>query len=94
MSDNPDPLRCQVTWGVCPEHGATLRAVADGSVCAAPGCPRTWDYDRFAAPCPDLATHQVADSAGGMLLLCGGHALAVGGRLEGAVITPLGAGRG
>ncbi len=89
-----DGTLCGVTWGVCPDHGATLRTDARGTGCGFPGCPRTWDYDRFAAPCEDPATHQVRDAAGGVMPLCGGHAIAVGKALEGAVITPLDADRG
>ena len=85
----PDTLLCAVTWGVCPDHGATLDAAPDRTTCRYPGCPRTWDYDRFAAPCPEPASHRVRDSQGGVMPLCGGHVIAVEKQLVGAVITPL-----
>ena len=85
----PDTLLCAVTWGVCPEHGATLVVAAGRTSCGHPGCPRGWDYDRFAAPCPEPASHRLRDSAGGVLLLCPGHLIAVRTQLPGADITPL-----
>jgi hypothetical protein len=88
----PDILLCGVTWGVCPDHGATLDATPDRTTCRHPECRLTWDYDRFAAPCPEPASHQVRDSAGGAMPLCGGHVTAVAKQLVGAVITPLDAG--
>jgi hypothetical protein len=85
----PDKGLCGVTWGVCPEHGATLDAALERTTCRFPGCALTWDYDRFSAPCPEPAGHRVSDSRGGVLPLCGGHVIAVRSQLPGAVITPL-----
>lgn len=80
---------CSVTWGVCPDHGATLTSEDGRSECRVADCGRTWDYDRFAAPCAESASHQVRDTAGGTLSVCSAHATAIGRVLEGAVITPL-----
>src|SRR5690348_15553989 len=37
---------CRADWGVCPEHGATLRGTGGKSWCETPGCGRRWGYDR------------------------------------------------
>lgn len=80
---------CRVTWGICPDHGATLSSSEGRSECRRPDCVLTWDYDRLAAPCTEPATHQVRDTLGGTLAVCPAHAAAIEKQLEGAVITPL-----
>ncbi|WIX76822.1 hypothetical protein QRX50_36135 [Amycolatopsis carbonis] len=45
------PGLCGVPWGVCPEHGNTLRSSAGRTWCTATGCDRGWNYDRLGAPC-------------------------------------------
>lgn len=65
---------CPADWGVCPDHGATLRSSGRTSWCGMPGC-RTWDYDRLGSPCSEEATHVVMgpeDTEPGRL--CIGHA--------------------
>ncbi|MFD8597653.1 hypothetical protein ACFV1L_21885 [Kitasatospora sp. NPDC059646] len=81
-----DPTRCVVPWGVCPEHGGTLRSSADRTVCTDPACFLAWEYDRLDAPCPEAATHTVTADDGGCYVVCDGHAVAarseiVGGRI-------------
>jgi len=78
---------CRADWGVCPEHGATLRGTGGKSWCETPGCGREWGYDRHGLPCTEPATWVVADSAGEAMPLCEGHTMHARRTLIGAVIT-------
>lgn len=80
---------CGADWGVCPEHGATLRSSGGRSWCPTPGCGREWGYDRMGLPCTEHAAFTVADSGGKAMALCAGHARHARDVLVGAVITPL-----
>lgn len=64
---------CPADWGVCPDHGATLRASGDSSWCAVPGC-HTWQYNRLGLPCSESATHLVIGPEGPPGRMCRGHA--------------------
>jgi hypothetical protein len=81
--------QCPCDWGVCPEHGNTLRSSGGKCWCAAPGCGRRWNYDRGGLPCTEPVAYEVRDSTGAGSPMCAGHALDARGRLVGAVITPL-----
>ncbi|MDT8915154.1 hypothetical protein [Amycolatopsis sp. PS_44_ISF1] len=78
-----DPNLCDVPWGICPEHGTTLRADADRTRCTAPGCGREWDYDRLHSPCTEPATVTVTDEDGESGVLCVTHAQDATRRLVG-----------
>jgi hypothetical protein len=78
------PGSCAVPWGVCPEHGNTLTSSGRKTWCRAPGCDRTWNYDRVGRPCIEPARWAVADRHGTRLVMCDGHALDASQRLEGA----------
>jgi len=84
-----DPGACGVVEGVCPEHGATLSTSAGRSWCTAPGCGRTWGYDRLSTPCPDRVTHEVTDLAGATTRMCGAHARDAAQTIDGARVVPL-----
>ena len=85
-ADHPD--RCAVPWGVCPDHGATLRSGGDrGSVCTDLACLNTWQYDRLDAPCPEPATHTVKATGGGYAV-CNGHAIAARAQITDAELIP------
>ncbi len=78
---------CGADWGCCPEHGATLTSTGGRCWCRAPGCGRSWDWDRLGLPCDEPPAFRVIDAHGGQVLLCSGHAIAareqiVGGRVE------------
>lgn len=83
------PDACTVPWGVCPEHGATLRSTGGRCWCTAPGCLRRWPHNRLGEPCTEPVTHHVVDAEGGELDLCDGHATEVRTRMVGATVTPL-----
>ncbi len=80
---------CGADWGVCPEHGATLRSSGGESWCTAPGCGRRWDHNRYGLPCAEPAAYEVRDSAGTGGRMCAGHAKHAHEQLVGAVVTPL-----
>ena len=50
--------------------------------CRAPGCSRTWDWDRGGFPCTEPAAWRVWDEQGKAMLLCEAHALAAHEGLE------------
>jgi hypothetical protein len=79
---------CGADWGVCPEHGATLRSTGGKSWCQTPGCGREWGYDRLGLPCAEPAAWTVADTVGNTTLLCEAHTTDARRTLTGAVITP------
>lgn len=80
---------CKVQWGVCPDHGNTLRGSGGRAWCTDPYCSRRWDYDRVDSPCGEPLTHRVTDAAGGTFLTCEGHAMDAAGRLDGGTVTRL-----
>ncbi|MFD4535647.1 hypothetical protein ACFWNL_18405 [Kitasatospora sp. NPDC058397] len=83
-----DPGRCVVPWGVCPDHGPTLRASVDRTTCTDLGCLRVWGFDRLDAPCPEPATHTVRADDGGRYGVCDGHAIAARAEITGAEVVP------
>ncbi|MFD9598584.1 hypothetical protein ACFWA9_38280 [Kitasatospora sp. NPDC059973] len=83
-----DPGRCAVPWGICPEHGPTLRSSADRTVCTDLACLNSWEYDRLDAPCPEPATHTVKADDGGRYGVCDGHAIAARTEVVGGEILP------
>ncbi|MFD4050151.1 hypothetical protein ACFWSF_32155 [Streptomyces sp. NPDC058611] len=80
---------CAVPWGVCPDHGNTLTSTGGRTSCTAPGCGRTWGYNRLGSPCGEPLTHKVTDAAGGFFLACKAHAIDATERLIGGTVTPL-----
>ncbi|HEY3006045.1 MAG TPA: hypothetical protein VGJ44_27100 [Kribbellaceae bacterium] len=80
---------CGLPWGVCPEHGNTLTSSGGRTQCTAPGCGRTWGYDRLAGPCPEPITHHVVDAHGDSFDCCTGHAIGARAQLVGATITAI-----
>ncbi|WP_333745807.1 hypothetical protein [Streptomyces sp. IBSBF 2950] len=70
-----DPGQCVVPWGVCPEHGGTLKSSGNRTWCTDFACFNSWEYDRLDAPCPEPATHTVRADGGGQYAVCDGHAM-------------------
>jgi hypothetical protein len=81
---------CVIPWGVCPQHGNTLRSTGGKTWCTITGCGHVWGYDRLAMPCAEPARWQLTDREGAEALLCDGHARDARTRLEGSTIIPLG----
>lgn len=80
---------CAADWGVCPEHGNSLRSAGGRTWCAAGGCGRSWSYDRGGLPCTEPASSLVTDAEGGTTTLCAGHTLDARTRLIGATVHAL-----
>jgi hypothetical protein len=78
------PGACAVPWGVCPERGNALVTTGGKTWCRAIGYGRTWDYDPVGLACIELAQWMVIDQRRDAIVMCDGHALEVGNRLEGA----------
>ncbi|MFI5706857.1 hypothetical protein [Kribbella sp. NPDC051620] len=76
---------CQVTWGMCEDHGLTLMAVGEVVTCHVLGCYR--EQQAVVEPCTQPVAYRVVDVAGPALLTCAGHAIACRLHLDGAVIT-------
>jgi outer membrane murein-binding lipoprotein Lpp len=83
------PGTCEIPWGVCPEHGATLRSSGGRTWCGATMCHREWAYNRMDLPCTGPARWRVTDQQGAARLVCDGHALDARARLVGAILRPL-----
>ncbi|MFE4055610.1 hypothetical protein ACFXP3_04740 [Streptomyces sp. NPDC059096] len=94
QSTAADPSRCTVPWGVCPEHGATLksraRASTDGfdSWCMDPICFNVWPYDRLDAACTEAATHTIQADNGDRYVVCDGHALTARPQITDGQVLP------
>ncbi|BDT39540.1 hypothetical protein [Streptomyces yaizuensis] len=84
-----DPRLCTVPWGVCPDHGPTLRSSGNRTWCTAAGCTRSWDYDRMDTACAEPVTATVSHTSGTSFLACKAHAADAEQRLDGATITAL-----
>ncbi|MFE1335474.1 hypothetical protein [Streptomyces microflavus] len=67
--------RCTVPWGVCPEHGATLKSTGGRAWCTNLACLNTWTYDRLDPACTEPATHTIQVDNGDRYVVCDGHAL-------------------
>lgn len=83
------PGTCSIPWGVCPEHGNTLRSSAGRSWCSHPGCARQWDHSRDSLPCTEPAEWTLTDDSGASAPVCSGHASDARRGLQGARLTPL-----
>lgn len=83
------PGLCGVPWGVCPEHGPTLRSSGGRSTCTAPGCGRSWNYDRLDVPCGEPIAATVTDVGGGTRGYCLGHARGAEHQVLGATVRYL-----
>ena len=81
---------CPCDWGVCPDHGNTLRSSGGRCWCTAPGCHRVWGYDRLGLPCNEPVAYDVRDTEGGGGPMCAGHAADARLHLVGATVTALG----
>lgn len=83
-------MTCQITWGCCPEHGATLSTSGGVTTCRHhSGCARVWSYDRLTPACVETATHRVTDLDDETAVVCDGHAVTARDRIEGATLTRL-----
>ncbi|MFI6737087.1 hypothetical protein ACIBI9_29525 [Nonomuraea sp. NPDC050451] len=78
---------CAFPWGVCPEHGNTLSAMANVSTCRV--CRRTWNYDRRGQKCGEPVTWKVTDRVGTESLMCDGHVLGARAAMQGAAFMRL-----
>ena len=84
---------CPAEWGVCPEHGNTLRGTGGRSWCVHPGCGRTWDYDRDGQACTEPAAFEVrgiGDTPDGWGRLCAGHTLTARESIDGIQVRAIG----
>jgi hypothetical protein len=66
---------CGVPWGVCPDHGNTLRSSGDNSWCTAADCLRKWGHDKLGTTCGEPVAHKVTDAGGKSFLACRAHAM-------------------
>ncbi len=89
-------IKCTARWGVCPEHGNSLRSSEGQTWCKTTGCGRTWDYDRVQQDCAEPAAYDVhgVDEPGNARLrnsglMCAGHALDARIRIVGVKMTAL-----
>lgn len=80
---------CGADWGCCPDHGATLTCSGGGCRCTAPGCGRSWAWDRNGLPCDQEPAFRVLDADGWKGVLCAGHAIAARRQLHNARLLPL-----
>jgi hypothetical protein len=80
---------CPADWGVCPEHGATLRSTGGRCWCIVEGCGRRWNHDRLGLPCTEPVAFDVRDPDGGGGPMCAGHTATARRQLIGAVVTAL-----
>ncbi|KAB8194023.1 hypothetical protein FH608_017675 [Nonomuraea phyllanthi] len=78
---------CGIGWGVCPEHGNTLRSSAGVATCRV--CERSWSYDRLGQPCRERVAWKVVDPGGTETRMCGGHVLGARAAMAGASFTQL-----
>jgi hypothetical protein len=78
-----DETVCSAEWGVCPEHGSTLRSSGGKSWCTALWCGRSWTTNRFARHCTEPTALIAADQNGERTRLCAGHWLDAQERLVG-----------
>ncbi len=93
QSTATDPSRCTVPWGVCPEHGDTLKSRARAtkgfdSCCTNPVCFNVWPYDRLDAACTELATHTIQADNGDRYVVCAGHALTARAQITDGQVLP------
>jgi hypothetical protein len=70
-----DRSDCAAEWGVCPDHGDTLRSSGGVTWCEAPGCRHAWNHDRMALPCTEPVAYLVRDPHGTEMPLCVGHTI-------------------
>ncbi|WP_406393279.1 hypothetical protein [Streptomyces sp. NBC_00887] len=66
---------CGVPWGVCPDHGNTLRAGGDSSWCTVAGCSRKWGYEKLGSTCFEPVSQEVMGVGGKPFLACRAHAM-------------------
>ncbi|MEU8678749.1 hypothetical protein [Streptomyces sp. NPDC048560] len=72
---------CGVPWGVCPDHGNTLRVSERKTWCTVAECSHKWAYDKLSNPCAEPVTDTVTDARGKSFLACRAHATDAGKRL-------------
>ena len=80
---------CPYDWGVCPEHGNTLRDTDGVSWCDQRGCGRRWSYSRQTLPCTEPVVLLVRTPDGFGQPTCAGHARAARRRRVDLKVTPL-----
>ncbi|MFM9681720.1 hypothetical protein [Streptomyces brasiliscabiei] len=89
LQDTVDrPGQCVVPWGVCPEHGGTLKSSGNRTWCTDFACFNSWEYDRLDAPCPEPATHYVRADDGDGYVVCDGHALTARAHITNGQVVP------
>ncbi|MFE5669099.1 hypothetical protein ACFQ7W_34910 [Streptomyces niveus] len=89
QSTAADPSHCTVPWGVCPEHGGTLKSQAGkGSWCTDFTCFNVWPYDRLDVACTEPATHTVQADDGDRYVVCDGHALTARTQITDGQVLP------
>lgn len=65
---------CGVPWGICPDHGRSLKTSARTSWCTTFACPQAWDYDRLSLPCPEPVWAELTFVEGETRRFCEAHA--------------------
>ncbi|MCL6293290.1 hypothetical protein [Streptomyces sp. 43Y-GA-1] len=83
-----DPIRCTVPWGVCPEHGTTLKSSGGRAWCMDLACLNAWTYDRLDAACTEPATHTIQADNGDRHVVCDGHALTARTQITDGQVLP------
>ncbi|MFC8209065.1 MULTISPECIES: hypothetical protein [Streptomyces] len=83
-----DSSRCTVPWGVCPEHGATLKSSGGRAWCMDLACLNAWPYDRLDAACTESATHTLQADDGDRYVVCDGHALTARTQITDGQVLP------
>ncbi|MFJ4710137.1 hypothetical protein ACIP6I_35630 [Streptomyces anulatus] len=83
-----DPGRCTVPWGVCPEHGATLKSTGGRAWCMDLACLNAWTHDRLDAACTEPATHTIQGDNGDRYVVCDGHALTARTQITDGQVLP------
>ncbi|RJQ70547.1 hypothetical protein D5S17_28885 [Pseudonocardiaceae bacterium YIM PH 21723] len=66
--------QCGVPWGICPDHGRSLRTSARRTWCTSFGCDRTWNYDRLDMDCPEPVWARLDFAEGEVTEFCEAHA--------------------
>ncbi|MFD4688832.1 hypothetical protein [Streptomyces sp. NPDC058463] len=78
---------CGVPWGVCPDHGNTLRVSGDRSWCTVAGCSRKWGHDKLGATCFEPVSHEVTGVSSKPFLACQAHAMDAEKRFQGSAVA-------
>ena len=77
QSTAADPSRCTMPWGVCPEHGGTLKSRASGTGGFGSWCTGT-----------EPATHTIQADNGDRYVVCDGHTLTARTQITDGQVLP------